>query len=262
MTTHSMRPSKVLAKLRAGQVVNSIKLNLSDPRAVEIAGHCGFDSVWLDVEHCPNTLHDIENQVRAAKIHNMDSIVRVERGSYSDLIRPLEMDATGIMVPHVMSGEDAKEIAWGTRFHPIGRRPLDGGNADGAYCAISTTDYIEQANRERIVIAQIEDPEAMAEVDAISQVEGIDIILYGPGDYSHALGVAGQMDHPEVIKGFERVAESALAHGKFAGTVSPLDGLAWRYDLGYRFIACGADVLALNDAFKNIVEAYTQFDNA
>lgn len=258
METPSMRPSKVLAKLRNGEVANSIKINLADPRAVEIAGICGADSVWLDVEHCTNSITDIENQVRAAKAYGIDSIVRVERGSYSDLIRPLELDATGIMAPHVMSGEDAKDIAWRTRFHPIGRRPMDGGNSDGAYCTIPTVDYIEQANRERMVIVQIEDPEAMAEVDAIAQVDGIDMILFGPGDYSHAIGAPGQGDHPEVIKGYERVAEAALAHGKFAGTVSPIDGLKWRYDLGYRFIACGADVLAMTENFSKVVDAYKE----
>ena len=59
--------------------------------------------MWLDLEHVPNDLRDIGNQVRAAKMHDVDAMVRVPRGSYSDLIRPLEMDATGIMVPHVMS---------------------------------------------------------------------------------------------------------------------------------------------------------------
>ncbi len=151
-----MRPSRVLAKLRNGEVAKCAKLNLADPRAAEIVAMCGFDCIWLCMEHVPNTLHDIENQVRAAKMHDVDTVVRVKRGSYSDLVYPLEMDAAGIMVPHVMSAEDAKKVAWYTRFHPVGRRPVDGGNADGAYCTIPFKSYIKQANEQRFVIAQIE----------------------------------------------------------------------------------------------------------
>lgn len=257
-----MRPSKVLAKLRAGGVVNCVKLNLSDARAAEIAALCGVDCIWLDVEHVPNTMEQIEQQVRAAKIYGADTMVRVERGSYSGLIRPLEMDATGIMVPHVMSGADAREVAWRTRFHPVGRRPIDGGNADGAYCAIPVGQYIAEANRERFVAVQIEDPEAMEDLDAIAEVEGIDMLFFGPGDYSHALGVAGQMGHPEVQRGFCRVAEAARRHGKFAGTVTALDTLEERTGMGYQFLSNSADVLALRETFGRVVEAFRNFENS
>ncbi len=253
MTTPTMRPSRLLRKLRAGQIAHSVKLNLTDGRAAEIAGQCGADAVWLDLEHVPNSMHHVEEQIRAAKIYDCDALVRVERGSYSDLIRPLEMDAAAIMVPHVMSAADAKEIAWRTRFHPIGRRPLDGGNADGAYCGIPVKDYIVQANRERMVIVQVEDPEAMGELEGISAVEGIDMIFFGPGDFSHAIGDPGNLNHPEVQAGYKRVAEVALKHGKFAGTVGPAAMLPSFVEMGYRYFNTGADVTALRQSFTDAV---------
>lgn len=256
MNPLKMRPSKVLKKLRAGKIVNSIKLNLADARAAEIAALCGADSVWLDLEHVPNTLQDIENQVRAAKMHDCDALVRVKRGSYSDLICPLEMDATGIMVPHVMSAKEAQEIAWRTRFQPIGRRPMDGGNADGAYCGIPVKDYMEQANSERFVILQIEDPEALDELDGMAQVDGIDMLFFGPGDFSHAIGVAGQIDHPEVQAAYKQVADACKRHGKFAGAAAPWTQLEKYVAMGFQFIGSGADVLALTAGFKQVVEAY------
>ena len=104
-----MRPSRVLKKLRNDEIATCTKINLSDPRATEIAAICGFNCLWLDMEHVPHTDTDILNHVRAAKMHDMDTLVRVKRGSYSDLIHPLEMDASGIMVPHLMSLEEAKK---------------------------------------------------------------------------------------------------------------------------------------------------------
>ncbi len=114
--------------MRAGEVATCVKLNLVDPAVSEIAALAGFDCVWLDTEHVPHTTNEILNHIRAAKMHDMDTLVRVQRGSYSDLIHPLEMDATGIMVPHLMSLEEAKKIVYYTKFHPVGRRPLDGGD--------------------------------------------------------------------------------------------------------------------------------------
>ena len=74
-----------------------------------------------------------------------------------------------------------------TRFHPIGRRPLDGGNADGAYCRVDTLDYMNQANDQRFVIVQIEDPEPLSDLDAIAALDGIDMIFFGPADFRHAV---------------------------------------------------------------------------
>ena len=184
-----LRPNKIVRKLRGGEVVSCTKLNLADPRVVEIAALSGFDCVWLDAEHVPNSIRDLEHGIRAAQAYGIDAIVRVPRGGYSDLVRPLEMDAAGIMVPHVMSAEDAHSIARQTRFHPIGMRALDGGNADGAYCKVDLKTYLEHGNTQKLVIAQIEDPQAVDSLDDIAQTKGIDMLFFGPGDYSHALGV-------------------------------------------------------------------------
>ena len=247
-----MRESKVLRKLRNGELVISMKSNLADPRVVEIAAMCGFDCIWLGMEHIPNDWHTIENQIRAAKIHNVDTVVRVTRGSYSDLVKPLEADASGIMVPHVMSLEDAKHIVHQTRFHPVGRRPVDGGNADGAFTMVDFKEYIKVSNEQKFVIIQIEDPEPLQELEDIARLEGIDMLFFGPGDFSHSIGAPGQWDHPSILKAREQIAKAAHKHGKFAGTVGSLDSLQELIDMGYQFINIGADVLGLIDYFKHL----------
>jgi 4-hydroxy-2-oxoheptanedioate aldolase len=250
-----MRPSRVLAKMRAGEVATCVKLNLADPRVAEIASLCGFDCIWTDMEHVPNTLHDVENIVRAAKMLDVDTLARVPRGSYSDLIRPLEMDATGIMVPHVMSADDARKIARQTRFHPIGLRPMDGGNSDGSYCLISIEEYIKQANEQRFVMVQIEDPEPLDELEEIAQVEGIDMLLFGAGDFSQGIGTPGQMDNPKIAETRKRIAEVARKYGKFAGALGGVDNFDELVDMGYQFISVGADVVGLWQYFQGITSA-------
>lgn len=156
------------------------------------------------------------------------------------------------MVPHVMSVEDAEKIVHMTRFHPVGRRPVDGGNADAKYCNIEQAEYNRQANDQRFIIFQIEDPEAMEQVDEIAQVPGYDMLFFGPGDFSHSIGHSGEMNHPEVLLGFEKVVTAAKKHGKFAGTVGSMANVQQRIDMGYQFINIGADVVALGQYFKQL----------
>lgn len=257
-----MRKSKVLDKLRAGEVVSCIKINTSDSIAVEIAGMCGFDCVWLDMEHVPSDYSAIGRQILAGKAFGADVMVRVSRGAYSNHIKPLELDASGIMVPHVMSLEDAKNVVRMTRFHPIGRRPADGGNADGAYCMIDFKDYIRQANRNRFVMIQIEDPEPLDELEEICSLEGIDVIFFGPGDFSQGIGAPGDMDNPKLIETRELVAKTAVKHGKFAGTVGSPSNLEALVAMGYRFISAGADVVGLSQYCSGIVPAFTKINQA
>ena len=126
-----MIPSRVLKKLRSGKPAICTKTNLMDCRAIDIMGLVGFDCVWTCCEHIPNDWYTIENQIRTCKMHGMDCLVRVAKGSYRDYVRPLEADAAGIMVPHLMSAEEAHEVVRMTRFKPVGRRPVDGGKSDG-----------------------------------------------------------------------------------------------------------------------------------
>lgn len=258
----NMRPSRVLGKLHAGEVVSCVKLNLGDAHVAEIAAMAGFDCLWTDLEHVPVGLGEIEHQVRAAKMHDVDVVVRVQRGSYSDLVRPLEIDAAGIMVPHVMTAEEAKQIAHRTRFMPLGRRPIDGGNADGAYCTIETQQYVQQANAQRFVIAQIEDPEAMEELEAIAATPGIDMLFFGRSDFAHGLGIPGQLNDPRIDQARQAVAETAIRHGKFAATVGSAETLPELIAMGYRFVNIGADVRVLGERFREIRAAFDSVSDA
>lgn len=256
----NMRRSKTLELLRAGKTVFSVKCNTADPRVVEIAAMFGTPCIWVDTEHTANDYFNTEKQIYAAKAYDTDVLVRVPRGSYSDYIRPLELDASGIMVPHIMSAEDAENVVRMTRFHPVGRRPVDGGNADGKYAMIDMMEYTNQANEQRFLVLQIEDPEAMERIDEIASVPGFDMLFFGPGDYSHSIGHAGEMNHPSVQEGFRKVAEAAKKYGKFAGTVGSMGNAAERAAMGYQFLNIGADVLALDQYFKDIADFAAAFE--
>ncbi|NMA21428.1 MAG: aldolase [Lentisphaerae bacterium] len=254
-TEWKMRESRVLRKLRNGEVALCTKMNLADPRVAEIIAMSGFDCIWTCQEHIGNDYRTIQELILGAKAYDCDIVCRVQKGCYSDYILPLEMDASGIMVPHLMSLQEAKQTVNMTRFHPQGRRPLDGGNADGKYCRVPVKDYLEQSNRERFVIFQIEDPEPLEELEEIAALDGYDMLFFGPGDFSHSIGDPGNFSNPVLLETCKRIAEVATRHGKFAGTVGSLGNYLELVKMGYRFINIGSDVTTLAATYTEIVHS-------
>jgi len=249
------RKSRILEKIRSGKKTITYKLNLTCPRVAEIAAMSGVDGIWICQEHVPTDMSVMEAQIMAAKIHDCDTLVRVPKGCYSNYIQPLECDAAGIIIPHLMSLEEAKYIAHTVRFHPIGRRPVDGGNADGIYGLLDFNEYIQFMNANRMVICQIEDPEPLSELDQICQVPGIDMIFFGPGDFSHAIGHPGEYDHPEVNRVRKLVVDTAHKYGKLAGTVS-CPSLEQCYAEGYDMVNGGADVIGIGLQCQEIMKTF------
>lgn len=248
-----MRPSRILRDHSQKGVATCLKSNLADPRIIEIAGLAGFSCVWLCNEHVPTEWTTFENCVRAGKIHDVDIIVRVSKGSYSEYIKPFEADAAAIMVPHVTSAREAREIVDMCRFRPLGNRALDGGNSDGAFCQIPMEEYIAASNREKLIIIQIESPEAVEAVDEIAAVEGYECLLFGPGDYAHRIGKPGQVHDPEVLAAREKVEIAARRHGKMGFSVGAKGTPHALIEKGYGILTLGADVVALANSFKEMI---------
>jgi 4-hydroxy-2-oxoheptanedioate aldolase len=114
--------------------------------------------------------------------------------------------------------------------------------------------YTTLANEQRFVICQIEDFEAMSELDEIASVDGIDMLFFGRNDFAHSLGAPGQFHRPEIIEARRTLAEVCRRHGKFAATAAPLDDVPALLDMGYRFLKTAADVVCLARGFHQAVE--------
>jgi len=250
------RKSRILTKLSEGSSCSCLKINLSDPRVVEICGLSGIDAVWICGEHVANDWLNLENQIRAARVHRMDALVRVPKGSYSDYIKPLEAGANGIIVPNVTTAEEAKQIVQMTRFHPRGTRALDGGNYDGAFATIPVEEYIGQSNETQLVILQIESPEGIENLDAIAAVEGYNFLFFGPGDYSHKIGMPGQLDHEEIHKARQAVLEAARKNGKYVITTGV--SLENSLESPPQVYITGSDVIALGEYCQKRQNAFLE----
>lgn len=249
-----MRRSRVLEKLRRGDCAVCIGVSMAPaPEVVEMAGLAGFDVCWIDMEHRDYSYREVNHMIRAARVQDMDAMVRLRREGYFSYFRPFEAGATGIMVPHCMSGDDARQVARNARYYPIGLRGFETVGADADYGTADPHEYMEWVNRETFVIVQIEDREAVEDVDAIAATPGIDLLFVGPADLSQSYGVPLQTQHPEVQAAMDRVDEAARKYGKFWGAPARgAEGARSLIERGARFVNVGTDFGILHEGLRRI----------
>lgn len=255
-----MRRSRVLEKMRRGECALSFGVSMAPaPEIVEMLGLTGFDACWIDMEHRDYTYREVNHMIRAARAVNMDALIRVRREGYFSYFRPLEAGAAGLMVPHCMSGEDARFIARNARYHPIGQRGIETVGADADFGAADPHEYLAWANQEVFVAVQIEDREAVEDLDAIAATSGIDLLFLGPADLTQSYGIPLQFGHPLIRAAAERVAEAAARHGKWWGTtVAGAEAARPYVEMGARFMNVGSDFGLLHTGFRRAFAECTQ----
>ena len=251
-----MIQSKILAKLRAGQPALLTCVNSgSTPLIVEVAARAGFDGIWLDMEHRPISQLEIATLIMAARIGGADAYVRIRKGEgYTSVFRPLQDGAAGIMVPHVKTREEAEWVVCHAKYPPLGRRGTEIVMPDADASFAAPMDYIQHANRETFVAVQIEDREALDNLDDIVAVQGIDVYFIGPADLSLSLGVPFQFDHPKYREAEDRIARAVTKHGKWWGRPVRDAATAREYaDRGARFLSVGGDFYFLKDGMLKAI---------
>ncbi len=254
-----MHASVVKRKLRQGKPVLVGKVNFESPAIVEMMGMMGYDCVWVCNEHLYPTDSRLDHLVTAARAAGMDFLLRRTMSGYQDLLHPLEMGVHGFMIPRVTSPEYLRGVVRAVKFPPLGSRGLDGVNADADFGLLPLEQYLERSNRETFIVAQIEEPEALANLDGIAAVEGVDVLLVGPGDLSLQLGIPGEVRNPRVLEACDRVVEACRRHGKVAGTTtSGLDDARALLDKGFLFFGTGADYRAVKAHLLSTRESFSK----
>ena len=252
-----MLESKVLKKLNEGKPVLSTKVNFKDPGIMEMIGIIGIDCIWLCREHLWINDETLAAMILAARSTGTDTMVRIERENYPSAVKIFEMGAKGIMIPHVLNAEEAKKIVRALKFYPVGRRGVDGGNADSGWMSMEFKRYLEFSNKETFLALQIEDLEAIDNLEEIASVPGYEMLFVGPGDLSTSMGFPGEIDHKEVWNVLEKLGKLANKYGKFAGTISISTKWTKRLlDLGYLFINAGVDIITLREYYMKLNEKY------
>lgn len=248
----------VLKKLRKDEVVSVVSIG-AFPYAslVEMVGKIGFDCIWFDMEHRAFGLPELSQMTLACRATGMEAMVRIVKGNYTSVMKPLETGATGLMLPHCMSAKEARQIVSWAKYPPQGRRGFDNAGPDGNYLMTEPVEYIQQANQETFLVVQIEDKEAIESIEEIASIEGIDIIFIGPGDLSLSYGVFPDFNHKKIKDAIRKVAEATQKYGKWWGM--PFGTEEQGHSLvekGARFLAGGSDIRVVLEGFQRRREIF------
>lgn len=225
----------------AGERCLGVGAMLGSPMVVELIGKVGFDWVWIDHEHGVSGAHDLLGQVQAAAIHNMPAVVRLPANELNYFKQALDFGAAGVMVPYVNTAKEAAHAAACCRYSPDGLRGI-AQSTRAAQFGLDFDTYYPTADENVLTVVQIETPEAVANVDEIAAVDGVDCLFVGPFDLSVSMGMTKQFDHPEFDAALDKVLAACKANGKAAGILTPTAALAaaWQKK-GFTFLVVGGD---------------------
>jgi 4-hydroxy-2-oxoheptanedioate aldolase len=249
-----MKSSRVLACWRKGRPAVCAILHLADPALAEMAVSLPFvDCIWLDFEHGPLSIEPGANFMRAARLAGCDFLARPGKGEFMRMGRMLEQGANGIMYPRCESPAEAREFVRWAKFAPLGERGFAGDNAEAGYATSNVASCVDTANRETFLCPMIESPNALKQARAIAEVEGIDMLFFGPGDFSVLSGLRAPLDHPSVMAACKEACDAALAAGKRFGSLALTVEQGKRLlEMGASFLVCYSDMYALNSSFQNL----------
>ena len=219
---------------------------------VEMVGHLGFYWLLIDLEHGLGGEAALLQQLQALRATPTRAVVRVVNNDAGQIKRALDMGAAGIMVPFVSTAEEARQAVAAIQYPPLGRRGVAGSIPANRY-ALDFQQYFPEANDNVLAVVQIETPQAVANVDEIAQVDGVDVVFAGPMDLSVNLGIAEQFEHPRLREGLAGIVEACRRHQKIPGIFLPRMGMAPTAAAdGFSFMAIGTEMDLLRDHLLSI----------
>jgi staphyloferrin B biosynthesis citrate synthase len=222
----------------AGDKLVGTFLKTPTSHATEILGDLGYDFVVIDQEHAPFDRTTSDIALMAAHATNTPALVRVP--GPEAILSVLDCGATGVLVPHVKSAAYAREVAAMFRYRS-GSRGFATSTRAGRYTGVPMWRHIADADAQMVFVAQIEDPVALDEVDAIAAVEGVDSLFIGRGDLTAAFGDESK-EPPEVLRAVERIAQAARKAKKAVSVyVGNATEAAWLNTLGANVFLLSSD---------------------
>lgn len=223
---------KLRDRLASGEVITMVNPHhVSTGLSQRLVEH-GADTVFLDCEHGTWGFEDIRDTAHAVRGAGGGAIVRPHSHERPLLIRYLNAGADGLMVPMVNTAEQANSVVEALRY------------------------ALPDSHAKRLVVAMIETPEAIDNLEAMLAVDGIDVYFVGPSDLSQSMGFSpalapGQARPPRVVAAIEHVFWTVRAAGKVCGTLVNADDIGHWTRLGAQFLYIHSDPF-LRGGFKAI----------
>ncbi len=240
-------------RLNKGERLVGTILSLGLPSVAEMISQCGFDWLWIDMEHAPLSLEQVQ-QLLQAKSEACPAFVRIPANDEVWIKRVLDLGADGIIVPQVKTADEAQKAVAASKYPPTGIRSV--GLARASNFGMNSAAYIEEANEKLLVLLQIEHHEGVKNLESILKTPGIDAIIIGPYDLSGSFGKLGQINDDEVQQAIAIIRKACEQHGMPLGifALQPEHGKIY-LSQGFKLIALGIDAHFMWTAAKASLES-------
>lgn len=237
-------PNHAKQRLAAGQLSLGFGVHHLRGAAVGmLAASAGYDWLFIDMEHGAMSVEEATQISIAALGQGITPIVRCCKDALHEGARALDNGAMGVVVPHVDTAAEARDVVAAYRFPPAGQRSWGGPPFAYGFQPPGVAEAQAELNRDILLACMVETPEAVANAEAIAAVPGVDVLLIGTSDLTASMGIPGQIGHASVRDAYATVAAACAGHGKTLGMGGVYDEVvAPEYiKLGVRFILGGSD---------------------
>lgn len=212
----------------------------------------GLDFFILDYEHGSFDYSAMYQMITNAKLSGIECIVRLPNNERKDIIKLLDMGASGLLLPMTSTKEDIEKVVMYAKYPPLGKRGVSTMRAHTLYNPPKVLDYMEEANKKVKVFAQIETVDGVNNLESILSVEGVSGALIGPNDLSADYGCLGDDNAKKVINAIEKLAKH---NNKSIGIITGNKNyLKKAHELGYEYYSIGSELNAISNYSKKIIE--------
>lgn len=235
--------------LKEGRQQIGLWNSITGPIVSEVLATIGYDWLVIDTEHSLTDIPDTLGMMQAMAPYPVSAVVRPASNDVVMIKRVLDLGAQTLLLPYVQNAAEAQAAVDAMRYPPRGIRGVAGVTRASLFGQIEG--YATRAEEELCLIVQVETAEALAQIEAIAAVDGVDAIFIGPADLAASLGHPGNSKHPEVLAAIESAIKRIVAAGKPAGILITDPALAKQcMDWGTTFTAVGVDVLLMVQSAK------------
>ena len=240
-----------LLKQRLGRGEMALGIMLSEiyvPNITRLLAGCGYDFLLVDCEHGYFDMTQVANLIAVAEGVRLPVIVRVTQPSRTHVTKYLDMGAQGILLSNVEDRQEAERLVALCKYAPQGDRGVSTFRAHTGYSSDDASGIMRRANDCVMVICQIESPQAVAQIDGITSIAGVDGVLVGPNDLSQHMGLFGQYAHPRMTDALRGVARSARRQNKWSGIITgDMELVKTCRELGMSYFSAGSELSVLHN---------------
>jgi len=235
-------------------VLGTFLIELDTPGIAQILKNAGLEFAVLDMEHSGFGIDTIKRLARYCDGADLFSIVRVPVGQYQYVARVLDAGAKGVMIPMVESPEQIAEIVQFAKYHPEGKRGTAFGIAHDNYKVTDMSEAMKKANAGTLIVSQAETAKGVENLEAIIQVEHVDMVWIGQFDLSQSLGVPGKFEHPIFVDAMDHVINMCNKYNKPCAMIVPNveQAVYWR-DKGINCLSYGTDISIISQTIQQAV---------